>query len=257
MATALVTGGTSGIGAAFARALAARGDDLVLVARDAERLAEMAAEIKERYAVDVEILTADLGDRDDTLRVADRVASAEQPIDLLVNNAGFGVHTRLTAADSSPHEYALDVMCRAVLILAAAAGRAMTARGHGAIVNVSSTAGFVTMGSYSAIKAWATSFSEGLAVELAGTGVTVTALCPGYVRTEFHQRAEINASKIPGPAWLDADELVAGCLEDVARQRVISIPSARWKVAIFLARHAPRRAIRAFSAKLSSGRRTG
>jgi len=257
MATALITGGTSGIGAAFARALAARGDDLVLVARNPDRLAEMAIEIKDRYAVSVETIVADLGDRDDTLRVADRVASADQPIDLLVNNAGFGVHARLTAADTSPHEYAFDVMCRAVLILAAAAGRAMTARGHGAIINVSSTAGFLTMGGYSAIKAWATAFSESLAVELAGTGVTVTALCPGYVRTEFHQRAEINASKIPGPAWLDADVLVADCLADVAHRRVVSIPSARYKVGIFLARHVPRSAVRAVSGLLSSGRRSG
>jgi short-subunit dehydrogenase len=257
MATALITGGTSGIGAAFARALAARGDDLVLVARDAERLAEMAAEIKERYAVDVEVISADLGDREDTMRVAERVGSAEQPVDLLVNNAGFGVHARLTAVDPAPHDYAFDVMCRAVLILAGAAARAMTARGGGAIINVSSTAGFVTMGSYSAIKAWATSFSESLAVELTGTGVTVTALCPGYVRTEFHQRAEINAAKIPGPAWLDADVLVAACLQDVARGRVVSIPSARYKVGIFFARHAPRRAVRAVSRKLSSGRRSG
>ena len=255
MATARVTGGTSGIGAAFARALAARGDDLVLVARNPERLDQMAAELKERYAVDVETIVADLGDRDDTVRVAERVESAEQPIDLLVNNAGFGVHQALTAAPSATHEYAFDVMCRAVLLLSAAAGRAMRQRGRGAIVNVSSTASFVTMGSYSAIKAWVTTFSEGLAIELDGTGVSVTALCPGWVRTEFHQRAEINASKIPAPLWLEADALVAGCLADVARQRVISIPSARYKVLIFLAQLAPRTAIRAVSAKLSSSRR--
>jgi short-subunit dehydrogenase len=257
MATALVTGGTSGIGAAFARALAARGDDLVLVARNAERLDEMAAEIKDRYAVDVEVLNADLGIRADALRIAERLASTEQPIEVLVNNAGFGVHHKITAADTSPHEYAFDVMCRGVLILASAAGRTMRERGHGAIINVSSTAGFVTMGSYSAIKAWVTSFTEGLALELAGTGVTVTALCPGWVHTEFHQRADIKVSRIPGPLWLDADVLVNACLRDVADSVVISVPSGRYKVLIFLARHAPRRAIRAVSAKLSSSRRSG
>jgi short-subunit dehydrogenase len=254
MTTALVTGGTSGIGAAFARALAARGDDLVLVARNAERLQQMATELKERHGVAVEVLVADLADREDTLRVAERVESGTQPVDLLVNNAGFGVHTPLLAPDPSRHEQALDVMARAVLILGGAAGRAMRRRGHGAIVNVSSTAGFVTMGSYSAIKAWATSYTEALAVELADTGVTVTALLPGYVRTEFHERAGINAAKIPGVLWLDADYLVARCLEDVARGRVISIPSVRWKVLIVLARLAPRPAIRAVSALLSSGR---
>lgn len=257
MATALVTGGTSGIGAAFARALAARGDDLVLVARDAERLDRMAVDIKDRYGVHVEVMPADLGSREDAARVAERLTSSEQPVDVLVNNAGFGVHTKLTAADTSPHEYAFDVMCRSVLILGAAAGRTMAQRGRGCIINVSSTAGFVTRGGYSAIKAWVTSYSEGLAVELTGTGVTVTALCPGWVRTEFHERADIKVSKIPGPLWLDADDVVAECLADVDRGKVISIPSRRYQVLIFLARHFPRRAVRAFSSKLSSGRRSG
>jgi len=257
MATALVTGGTSGIGASFARALASRGDDLVLVARNAERLDEMAAEIKERYAVDVEVIAADLGRREDTERIAERIASSEQPVDTVVNNAGFGVHQRITDPDTSRHEYAFDVMCRSVLILSAAAGRTMRERGHGAIINVSSTAGFVAMGSYSAIKAWVTTFTEALAIELAGTGVTVTALCPGWVHTEFHERAEINASKIPGPLWLDADVLVAGCLDDVAKHKVISIPSARYKALMFAARHAPRSAVRAVSGRLSSSRRSG
>src|SRR5690606_16390828 len=178
MARALITGGTSGIGAAFARALAARGEDLVLVARNEERLKQTAADLTERYGVAVEVLPADLAVRDDVTRVAERLTTDTEPVDLLVNNAGFGIHTKLTAADLSPHEHAIDVMCRAVLLLGGAAGRAMAERGHGRIVNVSSTAGFVLLGNYSAIKAWVTTYSESLAVELAGTGVTVTALCP-------------------------------------------------------------------------------
>ena len=130
MATALITGGTSGIGAAFARALAARGDDLVLVARDADRLSETATDLKERYAVSVETIAADLAVRSDVVRIAERLASAERPIDLLVNNAGFGIRVRLTAADTTPHEHAIDVMIRAVLMLGAAAGRAMRQRGR-------------------------------------------------------------------------------------------------------------------------------
>jgi uncharacterized protein len=254
MATALVTGGTSGIGAAFARALAARGDDLVLVARDAERLAETAAEISDRHGVTVEVIAADLGIREDVLRVADRITRSEQPIDLLVNNAGFGLRVRLTAADTSAHEHAMDVMCRAVLILAAAAGRTMRDRGQGVIINVSSTAGFLAMGAYSAIKAWVTAYTEALANELRGSGVTVTALCPGWVRTEFHERANIQVSRIPRMLWVDADRLVADCLVDVDRRKVISIPSRRYQVLIFLARHAPRRLVRTASALLSSGR---
>lgn len=254
MATALITGGTSGIGAAFARALAVRGDDLVLVARDPERLETAAARLRSEHGVAVQTLSADLADRDDTLRVAARLEADDHPVDLLVNNAGFGVPYALTATDPQPHEHAIDVMIRAVLILAGTAGRAMRRRGGGAIVNVSSTAGFVTMGSYSAIKAWVTTYSEGLANELTGTGVRVTALCPGWVRTEFHQRASISTGSIPAPLWLDADRLVAQCLTDVAKGVVISIPSRRYQVLIGLARHTPRRLIRGVSRRLSSGR---
>jgi short-subunit dehydrogenase len=254
MTTALVTGGTSGIGAAFAHALAARGDDLVLVARDAGRLADMATELTAEHGIEVEVMSADLGDRDDVLRVAARLQSTEQPIDLLVSNAGFGVRARLVTEDIATHEHAIDVMVRAVLILGAAAGGAMKARGRGTIINVASTAGFVTMGGYSAIKAWVVTYTEGLANELRGSGVQVTALCPGWVRTEFHERADIRTSKIPDQLWLDADRVVADCLADVARHQVVSIPSKRYKALILAARLAPRSAVRAASRKLSSGR---
>ena len=254
MTTALVTGGTSGIGAAFARALAARGDDLVLVARNVDRLAEMANQLTEAHGIEVEVMSADLGNRDDVLRVAARLQSTEQPIDLLVSNAGFGIRARLLTEDIATHEHAIDVMIRAVLILGAAAGQTMKTRGRGTIINVASTAGFVTMGGYSAIKAWVTTYSEGLANELVGSGVQVTALCPGWVRTEFHERAEIRTSKIPDQLWLDADRLVADCLDDVAHHKVISIPSKRYKALILAARLAPRSAVRAASRKLSSGR---
>ncbi|HEU5485065.1 MAG TPA: SDR family oxidoreductase [Microlunatus sp.] len=254
MTTALVTGGTSGIGAAFARALAERGHDLVLVARDADRLAEAATQLTDRYDVEVEVLAADLGVRDEVARVAQRIESTEQPIDIVVNNAGFGVRTRIATEDTTVHERAIDVMIRAVLILSAAAGRTMKARGRGAIINVSSTAGYMTMGAYSAVKAWVTSFTEGLANELQNTGVQVTALCPGWVRTEFHERADINASRIPDSLWLDADRLVADCLVDVERHRVISMPSRRYRVLMFAAQHLPRSAVRYASRKLSSRR---
>jgi uncharacterized protein len=254
MATALITGGTSGIGAAFARALAARGTDLVLVARNAGRLTETATELTERYGVGVETITADLSVRDDVVRVADRLASDERPVDMLVNNAGFGVRARLLAEDSTPHEHAIDVMIRAVLILAAAAGRAMKSRGSGTIINVSSTAGFMSMGDYSAIKAWVTTYTESLSNELARTGVKVTVLCPGWVRTEFHERADISTGSIPSALWVDADRLVADCLADAARGRVISIPTRRYQVLMFAVRHAPRSAVRAVSRRLSSSR---
>jgi len=253
MATALVTGGTSGIGAAFAQELARRGHDLVLVARDAARLEEVAADLR-RGGTQVEVLRADLGDRGDVQRVADRLEDAARPVDLLVNNAGFGLSSKLLAPDTSEQERALDVMCRAVLVLGGAAGRAMRARGRGAVLNVSSVAGFVAMGGYSAVKAWVTSYSEGLANELAGTGVTVTALCPGFVRTEFHERADLRMTSLPELGWVDVDELVLAALDDVARGRVVSVPTARYAAVVQLARHAPRRLVRWASRGIVSAR---
>jgi short-subunit dehydrogenase len=254
MATALITGGTSGIGAAFARAFAARGDDLVLVARDADRLVETATQLKERYGIAVETISADLAVREDVLRVAERVSSSEQPIDALVNNAGFGIRARLLAEDPAPLEYGIDVMIRAVLLLAGAAGRAMRDRGRGTIINVSSTAGLLTMGGYSATKAYVTVYTESLANELAGSGVRVTALLPGWVKTEFHQRASIRTSAIPSMLWLDADDLVGACLKDVAAGKVISLPSARYRVIFGIIRHLPRTTVRAISRRITSSR---
>ncbi|MDJ0335471.1 SDR family NAD(P)-dependent oxidoreductase [Salinibacterium sp. G-O1] len=254
MATALITGGTSGIGAAFARQLAARGFDIVLVARNEARLATVAAELHARSGITVETLSADLAVRADVARVAERLLDESRPIDFLVNNAGFGVHTKLLDADTSSHEYAMDVMCRAVLILGAAAGRSMRSRGHGNILNVGSVAGLITMGSYSAIKAWVNSYSEGLAVELRGTGVTATSLMPGWVETEFHSRAGIRTSSIPEAMWIDADRLVAAALRDVDRRKVISIPTVRYRLLSWFARHAPRASIHWVSSKISSSR---
>lgn len=254
MATALVTGGTAGIGAAFARALAARGDDLVLVARDAARLAETAADLTARFGVEVEVLPADLAVRADVERVAARLGETDRPVDLLVNNAGFGIRQRLTAEDLSAFEHGFDVMVHAVMVLSGAAARAMTARGGGAVVNVGSTAGYVTMGGYSALKAFVGVYTESLANELRGSGVTATVLCPGWVRTEFHERAAIGTGSIPSWMWLDADALVAECLRDVAAQKVISIPSRRYRALILAARLAPRPLVRRASRALSSSR---
>jgi short-subunit dehydrogenase len=254
MATALVTGGTSGIGAEFARQLAARGWDLVLVARDATRLDETAAALR-ATGRRVEVLSADLGDRSDVDRVAARLADDASPVELLVNNAGFGVHTPLTSEDVATHDAAFEVMVRSVLVLSGSAARAMRLRGRGRIVNVSSTAGFMTMGGYSAIKAWVTSFSESLSVELAGTGVGVTVLLPGWVKTEFHQRAGIRSSSIPNALWLGAEPLVAACLRDVDDNKVVSMPTVRYRVLFWLVRHAPRSLVRRVSGAISSSRR--
>ena len=253
MLRALVTGGTSGIGAAFAKAFATRGMDLVLVARDGARLESFADQLRSQYDVTVETIQADLVDHAAQDRVAARLEQ-DPPVDVLVNNAGFSVRTDILGPDLSLHDDGFSVMCRAVLHLSAAAGRTMSARGRGWIINVTSTSAFVPQNNYSAMKAWAQTYTEALAVRLAGTGVTVTALAPGWVRTEFHSRAGITGSSIPKFLWLDPDKLVQECLRDVAAGKVISIPSLRFKLIMAGSRLAPRTAIRRLSAWLTARR---
>lgn len=244
MATALVTGATAGIGREFATQLAARGQDLVLVARNVDRLEGLAAELRSARGVRVEVRSADLSDRPELESVAARLADPADPIDLLVNNAGFGMRERFLDNEIAAEEASIDVMVRAVVVLSHAAGRSMRDRGRGAIVNVSSVAGFLPSGTYSAAKAFVTNFSESLAGELAGSGVTVTALCPGFTHTEFHERMGSSMSSVPPWLWLDAPKLVSACLGDVARGRVVSVPGAQYKAIVGLLRFAPRSLLR-------------
>ena len=256
MASALITGGTSGIGHAFAVEFASRGTDLVLVARDADRLEKVAAELRETHGVEVETISADLAVRDDVMRVADRIEDPARPVDWLINNAGFGLHsTVLDRSEIDIQAKAFDVMCLAVLILGGAAGRAMKARGSGRIVNVASTSAAIYTGNYSAVKAWARTYSTALQLELRGTGVTVTGLLPGWVRTEFHDRAGINASKLPGFVWIEADKLVRSCLADAEKGRIESIPDLKWKIAMFIGDHGPRGLARLVSRMLTASRK--
>jgi uncharacterized protein len=256
-ATALVTGASSGLGLAFARRLAADGNDLVIVARDVARLDSVAQELRTSYGRQVEVLPADLADREQLQRVADRVADRERPVDLLVNNAGFGLGHGFLNGPLADQERQLDVLVRAVLVLSYAAAGPMRERGYGAIVNVSSVSGFVVMGSYSAAKAWVTTFSEGLANELGPHGVQVTALCPGFVRTEFHQRADMRMSHVPRFGWLNAEDVVDAALADVRRGRVVSIPSARFKAAVALTRVLPRGVVRRVTGGFARSRARG
>jgi short-subunit dehydrogenase len=244
MSTALVTGATAGIGLSFAHQLAERGHDVVLVARDRARLENVSDELRAKYGVTTEILVADLSDRADTGKVAERLADPARPVDLLVNNAGYSLRKRFLDNDVSQEEALFDVLCRAVLVLSHAGARAMRERGHGAIVNVSSVAGFITSGTYSAEKSFVTVFTEGLAAELAGSGVTATALCPGFTHTEFHERAGVSMSGVPEFMWLDARRLVRDCLDDVARGRVVSVPGAQYKTIVAALRVLPRALVR-------------
>jgi short-subunit dehydrogenase len=239
--TALITGASSGLGAAFVRRLVRDGRDVVLVARDEQRLRQAATQAR-AAGVSAEVLVADLSVQADRERVARRLADPDAaPVDLLVNNAGFSLHEAVTEAEPADLERQLDVNVRAVLRLCRAATPGMVSRGRGAIVNVSSVAGFLPGGSgYGADKAWVTTFTEALAGSLAGTGVRAMALCPGFVRTEFHARAGIDPGRRAGPLWLDADRVVADCLTDLARGRVVSVPSPQYKVLVALLDVLPR-----------------
>ncbi|MGW3956060.1 SDR family NAD(P)-dependent oxidoreductase [Streptomyces sp. NPDC004752] len=255
MTTALITGSTAGIGAAFARRLAADGHDLVLMARDTKRLREQATELHDRHGIEAEVLTADLSLDEGIEAVAARLGDRRNPVDLLINNAGFGNKGHYLDVPMADELRMLKVHVEAVLRLTSAASEAMRERGRGGIVNVASVAAFVPRGTYGASKAWVVQFTQGVARDLAGSGVRLMALAPGFVRTEFHQRAGMGTDNIPGWMWLDADKLVATALADLARGRTVSIPDPRYKALMGLAKVAPRGLVGGISSR--TGRRYG
>lgn len=246
MGTALVTGASAGLGLEFAWQLATARHDVVLVARDEGRLTRLAGQLEAAAGVHAEVLPADLTDRADVERVADRLRADERPVGLLVNNAGLGLNQAFVGGDADAEDRALELMVRTVMALSHAAAGAMTARGRGAILNVGSMAGLIATGTYSAHKAWVRVFTEALAVELKGTGVTATVVAPGFTHTEFHERGRIDTAHYPAAAWLDAEDVVAAALADVRRGVVLSTPSLRYKTVSALLRLAPRSAVRTF-----------
>jgi len=243
---AVITGASAGLGAAFARRFAAEGRDLVLVARDEARHEAFATELKQRYPIEVEVLPADLSTDEGCARVADRIRSTHKPVDTLVNNAGYTLGKLFGDNSLEDEERLLNVLVRAVLRLTYAATEPMRERGRGEIINVSSVAGFVPRNSatYPAAKAWVTSFSEGVAMRMKGTRVQVTAVCPGFTHTEFHERAHLSKKVVPGFMWLDADRVVADGIADTRRGRPVSIPSRRYQALATFARVAPRPLVR-------------
>jgi short-subunit dehydrogenase len=253
MSTALITGGSAGLGLEFARQLSARGHDLVLVARDEDRLNEVAEELTSAHGVAVEVLPADLSVPDDVARVAQRLAvvggrpgdGGLRPVGLLVNNAGFATSASFTKGRVTTERRGIDVMVQAVVELTHAAVGQMLERDRGAVLNVGSVAALTAGGTYAAAKAYVRTFTESLAVELRGTGVTATLLSPGFTHTEFHERAGIPESAIPDWGWLDASDVVRAALADVRRGVVLSTPSVRYKIATAVLRVVPRWAVRA------------
>ncbi|MEU9252132.1 SDR family oxidoreductase [Streptomyces sp. NPDC048270] len=240
MTTVLITGASAGLGAAFARAFAAKGADLVLVARDKERLESVARDLGREFGTAAEVLPADLLDPADCAAVAARLADRVRPVDILVNNAGFGLPAPFPYSPVEDEERMLDLLVKVPLRLTHAVLPGLRERRRGAVVNVSSVAGLLPTGTYGAAKAWVTAFSESLRVDMEPYGVRVLAVVPGFTRTEFQERAGMDVSALREAVWLDPRAVVDQALRDLALRRPLSITGRRYRAYALAARHLPR-----------------
>lgn len=235
---ALVTGATAGIGESFCRKLASEGYNLILVARDTERLAANAKALEAAHGISTHILSADLTTEPGCLLVEQYID--EHEIDVLVNNAGYGLNQSFTKSEIEAEQQVLNILVRTPMRLTHRVLPQMKLRNSGVIINVASVAGFIAGGAYSAMKAYLTVLTESLHAELAGTGVMVSALCPGFTKTEFHQRAKMRMDALPEFMWLDSDRLVHKSWHDAKRGKAVSVPGWQYKVLVFVIKAAPR-----------------
>lgn len=247
MTTSLITGPTSGLGRQFALQLAAKGHDLILVARDETRLETLAIQLDSEHGINCEVIPTDLSVGAQVAVLEARLADLDRPVDWLINNAGFGLAEPFLGTSIEAEQALIDVLVTAPMRLTHAVLPGMVERGHGRIIVVSSFASWITSGTYSAAKAWATVFVEGLEAELKDTGINVTALCPGFVRTEFHERAALDVAQIPRQLWLDPDDVVATAIKDVEKGRVLSVPGLQYQAMAPMIRLSPRSLVRRMS----------
>lgn len=245
---ALVTGATAGIGESFTRLLATNNYNIVLVARDLPRLHERAKSIESTYGVEAVVIQADLSSDEGCKSIENYIATHE--IDVLINNAGFGINKAFTVSELDAEQNLLDVLVRTPMRLMHVAIKGMKLRDKGIIINVSSVSGFMAGGTYSASKSYLTVLSESLRTELAGTKVKICALCPGFTRTEFHQRAHMSMKGLPAFMWLNADTLVEKAWLDALSGKAVSIPGRQYQVLTFVMKYAPRPLVRNFGMKL-------
>ena len=242
---ALITGATAGLGAEFATQLAAQRYDLVLVARDPARLTATSERLAEQFQVGVETISADLATPDGLALVQKRLADTELPIDLLVNNAGFGLVTTFHESTLGDEDRHLDLLVAVPMRLSHTALRQMVPRRTGTIINVASVAAYTPRGTYGAAKSWVISFSRWANIRYRRDGVTVTAVAPGFVHTEFHQRMKARTDNIPNALWLMPDQVVADALRAAAKGKAVTVPTFRYKVIVALSRVLPSRLVAA------------
>ncbi|MBM4269970.1 MAG: SDR family oxidoreductase [Deltaproteobacteria bacterium] len=243
---ALVTGASAGIGEEFAEQLAKKGHDLIVVARSADRLETLAARLRTANRIAVDVLPADLTKPED-LRSVERRIEGLPRLDLLVNNAGFGTMGRFATLDADQEEAEIRLNVVALVRLTRAALPAMLRHDRGAVINVSSLAGFQAgpfNATYAATKAYVTSFTESLGEELRGTRLRVQALCPGFTRTEFQDRAGIDVSDLPDLAWMSAASVVESSLAALDRGELVHVPGVTNRLVAGLVRVTPRTVLR-------------
>ena len=239
---ALVTGATSGIGESYSRLLAANNYNIVLVARDLPRLQERATALEAKFGISTHVIQADLATDEGCLRVEKYIA--ENQIDVLVNNAGFGTSKAFTMSTLEVEQQLLDVLVRTPMRLMHVALPLMKARNNGIIINVSSVAGYIAGGTYSASKSYLTVLSESLNTELSATNIKVSALCPGFTRTEFHQRGKMSMKGLPNFMWLNSDRLVEQSWRDALKGKAVSVPGWQYKLLVLIVETMPRSIVR-------------
>jgi short-subunit dehydrogenase len=250
---ALVTGATSGIGESFTRLLAENNYNIVLVARDMPRLQERARELEAKFRVETHIIQADLSTDAGCAAVEHYIANNQ--VDVLINNAGFGLNKAFTISSLDAEQQMFDVLVRTPMRLMHVALPLMKQRNKGVIINVSSVAGFIAGGTYSAAKSYLTVLSESLHTELAGTNIKISALCPGFTRTEFHQRGRMSMKGLPSFMWLDSDKLVAKAWSDALKGEAVSIPGWQYQLLVFVIHSLPRSIIRKVGMNLRAKQR--
>ena len=250
---ALVTGATAGIGESFSRLLAANHYNIVLVARDLPRLQERAAALEANFRIKTHVIQADLATDEGCLKIEKHIL--ENQIDVLINNAGFGTNKAFTMSTLEVEQQLLDVLVRTPMRLMHVALPLMKARDNGIIINVSSVAGYIAGGTYSASKSYLTVLSESLNTELSATNVKVSALCPGFTRTEFHQRGKMSMKGLPNFLWLNSDHLVEQSWRDALKGKAVSVPGWQYKLLVVIVQTIPRFIVRKVGMNLRAKQR--